>query len=405
MSIAVLILSLLAAAGQAALSVTLLRVLPGVMPLPVAVGCVFAVGMLLSFLLIIVIGELGITSHAADFVHDHLGRVLALALISAIIVFALGVGGEAVYEIKGSAKQKKTADLVFVLDYSTSMTSSLDTGNQTRFDGLCAAFSDVVNSLEPDQRISVVRYEEYGHVLLDWTAMSDANRQKAIETVRGEQPDVGYTNYWEGILKADALVETAVKAGRPVAVVMISDGEANEVDIEQCAPTIHARKVPMYTLGIGNDADADKSYQVLKSISDQTGGQLVISANDLSDISKSFQLAVESAVANVADGETLPDTMVSPSAVGSRGTSKQVRNILMLLLVSLVFRMIVNICVGNNASNMLPHLLSALILAGIGTAAIIWLGGGASMERARAVMTASLIYWPLMMVQLVFNNR
>ena len=404
MSITVLILSLVAAVGQAMLSVNLLKVLPGIMPLPLAVGCVFATGMLLSFLLIIVIGVLGLTSHAADFVHDHMGRVLALALIATIIVFALGTGGEAVYEIKGGAKQKKTADLMFVLDYSTSMNNALDTGGQTRFDGLCAAFGDVVNGLEPDQRISVVRYEEYGHVLLDWTAMSDANRRKAIDKVRGEEPDVGVTNYWEGLKKADELVKIAVKAGRPVAVVMISDGEAPEVDVSECAPTIHARKVPVYTLGIGNDADADVSYQILKSISEQTGGQLMISANDLADISENFQLAVESAVADAAGGEAVSDTVLSPMTVG-RSTSKHVRNILMLLLASLVFRMIVNICVGNNASNMLPHLLSALALAGIGTAAVLWFGGSATMERAQAVMTAGLIYWPLMMVQLVFNNR
>ena len=92
--ITVLILSLVFAAIEAGLTWLLLcfqpvaNVFMGV-PLWVETGIIFAVGMALTFLLIIWIGNLNISNDVGGYVRSHMGRTLVLALLSILAVLVV----------------------------------------------------------------------------------------------------------------------------------------------------------------------------------------------------------------------------------------------------------------------------------------------------------------------------
>lgn len=121
MSISILLFSVFFALVEAGLSYLFLAfepvasVLAGC-PSFLLFGGIFAIGMLLTFLLIILIGFLNVPCRAADFVRDHFGRTIALALLSTLTVGALAIGAEAVYHIRPSAESQVPEGYVLVED-------------------------------------------------------------------------------------------------------------------------------------------------------------------------------------------------------------------------------------------------------------------------------------------------
>lgn len=413
MNIAVLILSLALALGQAGLGWAMLTLLPASLPLPVAVGCVFAGGMLLSFLFIITIGALGITKNAADFVQSHLGRVLVLALGAAALIFGLGTGAEFGYEgldrlETGMVRRPaSTPDVVFVLDYSYSMRGSV-TGdgigdapeNQTRLHAMKNAFSAAVQSMADGQRICVVYYDDNAKVIQDWVALGASTRQAAIDIVNDAESGSA-TDFSAALKEANGKVRQAVDLGHNAVVVMLSDGEDGPVNIPSVAPDIHAHRVPVYTMGIGGG-----DFSTLRAIADDTGGSLLVSADDAVEITRAFRQQVVQAVEENTTVSPVPDTLLTPNCARSVGTAAQLAVYALLLLgVSFCFRLIVNICIGNNANSFAGHLLSALLLAALAAAAVIVPGKLMSADHARAALAGFAVYWPLMMTQMVFNQR
>lgn len=105
MSIFVLLLSMIFALIEAGLSYVVLAYEPvssifADVPAFLLTGGIFAVGMLLTFLLIIIIGSMNIPCRAGDFVRNYFGKTVALALISTLLVGSVSLGAEALYQIR-----------------------------------------------------------------------------------------------------------------------------------------------------------------------------------------------------------------------------------------------------------------------------------------------------------------
>lgn len=403
MSIPVLILTIVGALGECALGLFTITTLRFSMPMPVVLGCVFAEGMLISFLLILIIGAMGITSHAADFVKDSMGRFLLLALGSVVLLFGLGTGSEALYEHRSSSfagfGKRGAPDVVFVLDHSASMSYNYTSTGESCMDALHMAFRDVVNSLEGSQRISVVRYSDTASILLNWTQLNDVNREGAIKVVENALPSGG-TNYSNALVAADELVGRALDDRRNVVVVMLSDGEGDEVDIQRDTPIIGKNHIRIYTMGIGVG-----DFSSLEGISRQTEAEMIKSAADISSITTSFRQVIETAVSTASD-LVLPDTLLSPDyQLNSESMLYMVIHIVLLLIISFVFRLIINICIGNNARSAVSHVLSALLVSAMATAAIVFLGRLNGLDRLKMAAAAQVAYWVLMMTQVVFSMR
>ena len=405
MSISVLIFSILAALGQAALGLFSLRFLSFYMPMPVAIGCIFAEGILFSFILIFIIGSLNITSHAADFVKDNLGRFLLLMLCAMVLMFGLGTGFEAIYENRDKnplpiVKKGTTPDVVFVMDYSSSMGYNTTSSGEPCVEVLRDAFRNVANTLRDGQRISIVQYTDTARVLQDWVALDRNTRADVISRVDNAQP-TGGTNYRAAIQQANKLVRQALDQRHGVVVIMLSDGEGGSVDIAMEAPDIAKNNIPVYTMGIGSG-----SFDSLEDIAKQTGVSILKTAIEAASIASNLQQIVVTAVQQTVVDLIVPDTILSPDYDRNiQNTLWMVIHIALLLILSFAFRLIVNICIGNNAQSWLPHIISSFVASGAATAAIVYLGHLNGLELLVSLAISHMVYWLLMMTQIVIKSR
>lgn len=411
MSIGVLVLSILFAAIETLVSWLMLEfpataaALSG-LPLWLITAIVFALGMFISFVVIIIVGSLGITDKAADFVRDNFGRTLVLMLASVVIIFGLSSGAEALYQMKWEASRMgDTADLCFVLDFSLSMDSSNNDGSGTRLDSLKAAFVDVVEDMKEDQRISIVGFAGVGDgvTLLDWTKIDDQTRSDVIDAIQHQDLLGNSTCYGEALQIADGLIKSA-EQGRPTAVVMLSDGEDMSgfelSDMDQLAREILAKGIHIYTIGLG-DGDSD-DFAMLEQISSKTGGEFVASSSNMTSFVENFGIVTEQAG---GDGKVTADTLLTAGDPNHKvifdfSNGRAVLRILLLFLVSFVFKLIVNICIGNNASNVGVHVLTALVVALLGSLVVEF-----GYLLGLPLLVVEFIFWLLLMGQIVLTDR
>lgn len=404
MSIGVLLLSLLFAGIQAGACVLLQQFMGAFNKLPLWVlsGGTFALGMLLSFLLILIVGGAGISHRAADFVRDHLGRALALMLMSVALIFALGSGAEAVYHADklsfGNGAEPEPAqaagtDVCYLLDCSSSMSGG-------GIEDLRAAFQDAVATVDNGRRISVVFYESSARIGHDWQALDDATRGAAIALVNAAEA-TGGTNFKAALEMAEQQAIKAVAEGRAVSVIMISDGQdTGFVSVQACAPALVSKQVPVYTVGVGN-AEVD----TLKAIASETGGAY----SEGGVTAESFSAALTEATANAMGADASApkrDMLLSPRYARTEAIiNPMILRIILLILVGFVFKLIVSICMGNNFQSLASHLLLALMTALVG-AVVVEMGYQLSSSLSGGLSTVALIatpclYWVLMMTQIV----
>ena len=406
MSVVVLLLSLVSAIVQGGTAWFLLENFPR-LPGPLVIGIVFAVGILLSFLLVIFIGSVKLTRFAADFVRDSMGKVLALMLACMLAVGALAAGAEWVYELHpnrdgGSRSESREPDLLFVLDYSSSMDTFIPGEEEaTRADGLKEAFIGLLGDLSDERCLSIICYESTPELTMDWSKLDALNREEATRLV-GENKPNGGTNFNAALAMADEQVKKALQSGRAPVVIMISDGEDSVKDVSQTAPTIVGSSVPVYTMGIGDD----QSFSSLESISTQTGGTMLVSAEELTAISSGLRQVVSSAMVTDDEAGDMRDTLLYSAIVRQQDNrGRIVKAALLLFLVSCAFRLVVNNIMGNNARNWLPHLLSMLMLSALGVAAMFLPGWMSPNLHPGSFYLVTICYWPLMMMQVVLKKR
>ena len=395
--ITVLILSLVFAAIEAGLTWLLLcfqpvaNVFMGV-PLWVETGIIFAVGMALTFLLIIWIGNLNISNDVGGYVRSHMGRTLVLALLSILAVLVVSIGGEMLYQADPlPMRSGGKADIVFVLDYSSSMDYTDPGATTTREVSMKQAFSDGLDIMSDAQRVSVIAMEFDSTLMVDWTDLNNISRGNIKREVNDRRA-TGGTNFDNAIRMVEQQVIKAMSAGRSVAAVMITDGEDSFSGINVLAPTVASNKVPIHTINVGEALYGG----VLTQIASETGGTCMASASDLVSLSNTFQQAVQQASVDPRGGQ-IPDTLLT-ARYGDRKTiiHPMVLRILLLFLLGFWFKIIATICIGNNDRSMGTHVLKA-VLVGLFAALFVEFGYKLGLPMLLVVS----VFWVLMIGQIV----
>jgi len=404
MSISILLLSVVFALIEAGLSWLILACPPvtaltaGVHP-GLLTGGVFALGMLLSFIVIIVIGLLEIGPRAATFVRGHVGRTMLLGLLSMILVFALGLGAEAVYHVgpyvpAEPVVMNQTADVCFVLDYSVSMKSNNAENNMK------TAFEQVINGMPDGQRVCVVGYGTNAYTLQTWTALDASTRASVVGAVKNKDASDGGTNFGKALMEADRQVQQAVNAGRPCAVIMLSDGDCPISSVEAVAPQMISNKIPAYTMYTGDSSTANVSS--LQKIADATGGEMRVSAVDLTNLSVNLTEVTHKASnagLTMVEEDHIPDTLLTGRDEGRMGLfDMRIMRMVMLFIVGFAFKLICVICVGNN-SRFIGHFLHAFFVTALAAAAVEF-GYAAGLP----VIAVIAVFWTLMMNQIVLTR-
>lgn len=397
MSISILLLSIVFALIEGGLAALMLAFQPVAaltanLPVWLLTGILFAMGMLLSFVVIIVVGSLQIVPRAASFVRDHFGRTLALGFLSILLVMALAMGGEALYQIRPVVQVETIAstDVCFVLDYSSSMAGNADTNMK-------AAFASALSNLPDGQRVCVVGYTHEADVLQPWTTLDATTRSQVIAAVQGRQPSGG-TDFADALQKADEMIQQPVGEGRSCSVIMLSDGEDTIPSVFSVAPGLTANNIPVFTMYTGGYAGAVSSS--LQQIADETGGEMKVSATDLTDLSTNLTEITRIAANTSEDDAFIPDTLLTARRVGREGLfDLRIMRIALLFLLGLVFKLICVICVGNNNSRFIGHFLHAFLIAALAAG---WVEFGCGMGLPTALVM--LVFWILMMGQIIRTN-
>lgn len=405
MSVSVLLLSLVFALIEAGLSWLVLCFAPVAAifanaPLWVVTGTIFAVGMLITFIVIFMVGSMNLTDRAGSFVRDHFGRSVALAALSIIVVLVVSIGGEMLYQatpIPRHQKKKNKADICYVLDYSYSMDDPCVGSNVKCHEALKDAFAEAMDGMTDEQRVCVIRYDDKASVLYDWETVTDDVRNSVVAAVRNEQPS-GTTDFEVAIRLAGEQVDKAVADNRSVAVVMISDGYGSFSSVQKIAPTFIDNSVQIHTIGIGEDSDA----VTLQRMSDETGGQFLASASDVAGITTAMVDATEQAAnSGGTDDTSVVDTLLTERWVNRKTIiNARVLRILILFLMGFWFKFIAIICIGNNDSSPVTHFLHAFFVSIL---AALLVEFGYSMGLPVIAVLAG--FWVLMITQIVRTDR
>lgn len=367
-------------------------------------GCLFGIGMVLSFLLIIIVGSLNISSHAADFVRDHFGRAIALMLISVIFVTGLSAGFELIYQIEPNEREEKEkyvevySDILYLIDTSSSMTWAMPDGVTKRETAMKEAFQRNLNEMKDGQYISIITYNAASRVRQDWVQLDSTERSKIAALINRESM-TGSTDFTGAIRMANDQVKKSLSAGRSVEVIMISDGEDKIVDVASTAPDIYNNNIKIHTIMIGLSANGAH----LKHISNETNGTFYGTSDTVSMLAATMKQITEKATKKIAadEGFTIKDTLITErNDERSLVLPGTLLRIVMLFIICFVFKLITNICIGNNGTSIGSHVLLSFIVALI-SALCVEFGYAAGLPMV--VVTGVL--WIMLMTQFVLTNR
>lgn len=418
MTFVILLLSVIFAAIQLGLSWLMLAFEPvssvfSGMPVWLITGINFGASMLISFIIIIIIGAMGASSKAADFVRDHFGRTLLLGLLSVALVFGLGMGAEALYQldpIERPAVIRETAPsgvthVCYVLDYSDSMANSINYFSSTTLEeAMEAAFANDIAQQSDGTYVSVVSYNSAAWVTQDWVQLDANSRQAIINSVNNETHD-GATNFNAALGTAASQCLAIQGADVTPVVIMLSDGEHGGyvggieldpfVSVQSAAPSLISGNIPVYTLAFGSSA----SQSTLQRIANETGGSFNVTNVD--DTSSSVLLDNTVYTQTSPENEDhIADTLLTERDAGREGIFNiVVLRILLVFIVAFIFKLITVICVGNNRSRFIVHFLHAFIVAII-AALVVEFGYMLGLP----LLAVLGIFWCLMMYQFVVGE-
>lgn len=410
MSVGILILSLIFAGVQVGVGYIALAYEPiaeifEAWPAWAITGCIFAVSMFLSFLLILIIGGIKVSSHAADFVRDHFARALALLLISVVFVTGLAIGGEFVYQISPEKREEKVevkttyTDLLYMLDTSSSMTGSMPNGTTTREKALRDAFKRNLGEMKEGQYISVLTYDDDAVLIQDWLMMDDTQKSSmevVAENIKAKT--MSSTNFVKAFTLADQQVKKSLDAGRNIEVLLITDAESLNSNILSYAPNISANGVKVHGILVGNVSESSS----LRNVVARTGGTYYGAQGTVTALASQMSTITREAAREtvVQKGFTIRDTLITKREERSTVLPATVFRILLLFVICFVFKLITNICIGNNRSSMGSHLLLSFVVALI-SALVVEFGYVIGLP----MIAVTAILWVLMMCQFVFTDR
>ena len=164
-----------------------------------------------------------------------------------------------------SERTRKPVNLAIVLDRSGSMS-----GEKLRV--AKAAVEEAIGRLQPEDRFSVVVYDDQIDVVIESTTASHESRRAAVDRLR-EIEARGSTNLGEGWLRGCEQIARRLAEGGVNRCLLLTDGLANvgitdADELARHATELRARSVSTSTFGVGNDFDE----HLLQAIADAGGG-------------------------------------------------------------------------------------------------------------------------------------
>jgi Ca-activated chloride channel homolog len=177
--------------------------------------------------------------------------------------------GEAFLDLRVTGKQSNSSDrkrmnLVLVIDRSGSM------GSENKLEQVKTSAVEILNNLNPSDRLAIVTYDDSINTLLPSTTVEDKNYIRDL--VYGLRPG-GSTNLCGGMLAGFAEAQRNFREDSVNRIVLLSDGLANvgvvdPTQIANQAKRIRENKISVSAMGVG----IDYNENLMASIADYSGG-------------------------------------------------------------------------------------------------------------------------------------
>ncbi len=171
------------------------------------------------------------------------------------------IGGEGFCLLQVGVQARRTTEehhapvhLVLLVDTSTSMRWG------SRIEIVRRAMHDLPQSLGPDDRISLVAFNQAAHVLIENVGPGEMDEFiAAVDSLAAE----GSTNLGSGLSEAYTLARTRLGAGHPaIRVVLLTDGlldldPPTAQQVEQQVTQAASHDLPLHLIDLGQQKDAD----------------------------------------------------------------------------------------------------------------------------------------------------
>jgi Ca-activated chloride channel homolog len=218
-----------------------------------------------------------------------------------------------------SERGRKPVNLAIVLDRSGSMS-----GDKLRV--AKAAVEEAIGRLQPDDRFSVVVYDDKIDIVIESTTASNESRRAAVDRLR-EIEARGSTNLGEGWLRGCEQIARHLTDGGINRCLLLTDGLANigitdPEDLARHGTELRARGVSTSTFGVGNDFDE----RLLQALADAGGGHFYYIADApqirdaiTSEVGETLEVVARDVALEITARDDIRVDAISPYRVGGGG--------------------------------------------------------------------------------------